>query len=212
MHLLYDITDHLLGHFKIRNHPLDKRTGCRNICGSAANHLFCFISNRNNLPGFLIYGDNGGFVNNDAFSAHIHKGIRGTQIYAYVFRKNSEKIIDHIERLFQTYSIFKKSFSFITIAAFSPLFFTSTPFFSRFFSETTTRHGIPIKSASANFSPADKPTRSSYNTSAPFATKSPYIFSASFLTVSGLILPGISIRWTRKGEIDSGHKIPRSSL
>src|SRR5581483_3131923 len=44
-------------------------------------------------------------------------------------------------------------------------FFHST--LSPVFSETTRRTGIPIRSASANFAPADTPSRSSYNTSIP---------------------------------------------
>ena len=54
------------------------------------------------------------------------------------------------------------SCAMLTILALSSLRrLISTPFFSMVFSDTTTRQGMPIKSASANFSPADFSSRSS---------------------------------------------------
>ena len=85
------------------------------------------------------------------------------------------------------------------------IFFAATVF-----SLTTALNGIPNKSASLNFSPADAPL-SSYNTStSPICpTNSLYSLSTSDFT---FFESPRAIKWTLKGETASGQIIPFSSL
>src|SRR3989338_5375203 len=151
----------------------DERARGDDLAGRAADHAFCLGSDRHDGACLLVNRDDRGLVDHDAPAPHIDERVVRAKINAYVLGKMCERIGKFHEILLNT----SAADTILDLA--SPRLLISTPFFSIVFSLATTRHGRPMRSASANRSPAVLSARSSYSTAMPFFSICAYIFSAS---------------------------------
>ena len=112
-------------------------------------------------------------------------------------------IIDNGRRKINLFLLNRLNREILTSRASDSLRFLLPRLLSLRFWRTSARYGIPIKSLSANFTPA-LVSLSSYNTSTPRLVN-PQIWSASFST------PLRANKWTLNGATLSGQIIPLSS-
>jgi hypothetical protein len=75
--LLNEVVQHLFGDFEIGNHAIFHRLDGDDIAGGAAKHLLGLFANRLDLAGILVDGDDRRLIDDNAFAARVHQGVRG---------------------------------------------------------------------------------------------------------------------------------------
>src|SRR5258708_26546982 len=90
MGLLNEIGEHFFGDFEVGDHAVLHGLDGDDVAGSAAEHLFSFAANRDDFTGDFVDGDDGGFVDHDAFAMGEDQGISRSQIDGQVGRKQTE--------------------------------------------------------------------------------------------------------------------------
>jgi len=132
-----------------------------------ANHFLRFFADCQHLASLVINRHHRRLINNNPPASDVNQRIGCSQINAYVFFEIIEKHLltmtmimtmtlnlnCHRHNHRHCFKNFSSSFSPINLVFFSFLFFSSI--LPPVFSLITARYGIPIKSASANFSPAE---------------------------------------------------------
>src|SRR5580658_10504994 len=76
--LLDEVVQHLFGDFEVGNDAVFHRLDGDDIPRSAAEHLLGFFANRLHFAGILVNSDDGGLIDDDALTARIHQGVRGS--------------------------------------------------------------------------------------------------------------------------------------
>src|SRR4051794_15666240 len=91
MRLLDEVVQHLLGDFKISDDAVLHRLDSDDVAGCAAEHLLRFLANGFNFARNFVHGDDGGLVNDDAFTLREHEGVSSAEVDGEIGRKETEK-------------------------------------------------------------------------------------------------------------------------
>jgi len=98
--LLDELLEHLLGHGEVRDHAVLHGADGGDGAGGLAEHLLGFLADC--LNGFLgvgsafeADGDHGGFVENDALTAHVDQRVGGAQVDGQVVGEVAAEKAEH---------------------------------------------------------------------------------------------------------------------
>src|SRR3954452_19715138 len=84
MHLLDEVTEHLLGDVEVGDHAVLQRPDCRDRPGRAPEHSLRLDADRVHLARALVDRDHAGFREHDAATAHVDERVRRPEVDSHV--------------------------------------------------------------------------------------------------------------------------------
>ena len=84
MHLLDEVTKHLLGNVEVGDHPVFEGANRNDVRRRAADHPLSFGPHREDRSRLRVDGHNRRLVENDPASAHVNERVRRTKVYGHV--------------------------------------------------------------------------------------------------------------------------------
>jgi len=84
VHLLDEVSEHLLGHLEVRDHSVLQRADGRDRARRASEHPLGLDSHRVHLAGARIHRHDARFGQHDPPPAHIHERIGGPEVNRHV--------------------------------------------------------------------------------------------------------------------------------
>jgi hypothetical protein len=84
MHLLDEVTEHLLGHIEVGDDAVLERTYRDDMRRRAADHPLGFGPHREDCAGLCVDGHDRRLVEHDPTTAHVYERVRRAQVYGHV--------------------------------------------------------------------------------------------------------------------------------
>jgi hypothetical protein len=90
--LLNEVVEHALGDLEVGNDAVLHRADGDDVARSAAEHLLGFLADGFHLSVVLVDGDDGGFIDDDAFAAGEDEGVRRAEVNGKVRGKEAKQL------------------------------------------------------------------------------------------------------------------------